>query len=37
MGNQFCTSCGHSVAMVAKFCDNCGAVFQNAGPPEPAM
>ena len=27
MSNQFCTSCGHSVALDAKFCDNCGAVF----------
>ncbi len=34
MNNQFCTSCGHSVAMDAKFCDDCGAVFQPAGAPE---
>ena len=34
MSNQFCTSCGHSVAIDAKFCDNCGAIFQHAGPPE---
>ena len=34
MGNQFCTSCGHSVEIDAKFCDDCGAVFQNARPPE---
>jgi hypothetical protein len=37
MGNHFCTSCGHSAALDAKFCDNCGAVFQNAGSPESAM
>ena len=34
MGNQFCTLCGHGVAMDAKFCDDCGAVFQNDRPPE---
>ncbi len=29
MNTQFCTDCGHSVAVDAKFCENCGAVFGN--------
>ena len=28
MTKQFCTSCGHSVAMDAKFCENCGVIFE---------
>lgn len=31
MAGQFCTSCGHILTMDAKFCENCGAVFGNAG------
>lgn len=31
MSIQFCTSCGHSAIMDAKFCENCGAVFDTAG------
>ena len=33
MGKQFCTQCGHSVAIDAKFCENCGAVFDKASLP----
>jgi hypothetical protein len=36
MSALLCASCGHRVAMDANFCDDCGAVFQNAGPPESA-
>ncbi len=27
MSQQFCTSCGHGVAVDARFCENCGIVF----------
>lgn len=28
MTHQFCTSCGHSVVLDARFCEECGAVFE---------